>query len=101
VTFVVGAVLSFPGVSYLTAIHEMSKLNAGTIATVGLIIGFCLIQQILLEVPLLGYLLAPDRTRDTIDGFKAWMGRKGRPAAVVGAAVIGLVLIGRGLITLF
>jgi Sap, sulfolipid-1-addressing protein len=78
----------------------MSKLNAGTIATVGLVIGFCLIQQILLEVPLLGYLLAPDRTRDTIDSFKAWMGRKGRPAAVVGAAVIGLVLIGRGLITL-
>jgi Sap, sulfolipid-1-addressing protein len=96
VTFVVGAVLSFPGISYLTAIHEMSKLNPGTVATVGLIIGFCLIQQILLEVPLLGYLLAPDRTRDTIDSFKAWMGRKGRPAAV-----IGLILIGRGLITLF
>ena len=28
------------------------------------------------------------------------MGRSGRPAAVIGAAVIGLVLIARGVITL-
>lgn len=101
VTFVVGAVLSFPGVSYLTAIHEMHTLNPGTIPTVLLIIGFCLMQQILLEVPLLGYVFAPDRTRDTIAGFKAWMGRKGRPAAVIGAAAIGVALIARGVITLF
>jgi len=101
VTFVVGAVLSFPGVSYLTAIHEMHKLNPGTIPTVLLIIGFCLMQQILLEVPLLGYVFAPDRTRDTIDGFKAWMARKGRPAVVIGAGVIGVALIARGVVTLF
>jgi Sap, sulfolipid-1-addressing protein len=97
VTFVVGAILSFPGVSYLTAIHEMHTLNPGTIPTVLLNVGFCLIQQILLEVPLLGYVFAPDRTRDTIDVFKAWMGRKRRPAAVIGAAVIGVGLIARAL----
>lgn len=101
VTFVVGAILSFPGVSYLTAIHEIHTLNPGTIPTVLLIVGFCFIQQILLEVPLLGYVFAPDRTRDSIDRFKAWMGRKGRPAAVIGAAVIGVALIVRGVITLF
>jgi hypothetical protein len=28
------------------------------------------------------------------------MGRKGRPAATIGAAVIGLYLVGRGIITL-
>ena len=100
VTFVVGAVLSFPGVSYLTALDKIHHLNPGSVPTVLLVIGFCLMQQILLEVPLLGYVFAPDRTQDTITGFKEWMGRKGRPAAVIGAAVIGVILIARGVITL-
>ncbi len=100
VTFVVGAVLSFPGVSYLDALDHMHKLNPGTVATVLLVVGFCLMQQILLEVPLLGYVFAPDRTQHAINSFRAWMGRKGRPAAVIGAAAIGVVLVARGVITL-
>jgi hypothetical protein len=100
VTFVVGALLSFPGVSYLDALDHIHKLNPGTVATVLLVVFFCLMQQILLEVPLLGYAFAPDRTRDTVTRFKAWMARSGRTAAVVGAAVIGIWLVARGVITL-
>jgi hypothetical protein len=100
VTFVVGAVLSFPGVSYLDALDHMHKLNPGTVPTVLLVIGFCLMQQILLEIPLLGYVFAPDRTQDTVTRFRAWMSRKGRSAAVIGAAAIGVILVARGVITL-
>ena len=78
----------------------MHKLNQGTVPIVLLVIGFCLMQQILLEIPLLGYLFAPDRTQDTITRFRAWMSRKGRPAAVIGAAAIGVILVARGVITL-
>jgi len=100
VTFVVGAVLSFPGVSYLDALDHIHKLNPGTVATVLLVIGFCLMQQILLEVPLLGYVFAPESTQERVNSFKAWMARKGRPAAVIGAAAIGAILVARGVITL-
>ena len=100
ITFAVGAVLTFPGVSYLDALDHIHKLNPGTVPTVLLVIGFCLMQQILLEVPLLGYVFAPDRTQDTINRFRARMSRKGRPAAIIGAAVIGVILLARGLITL-
>jgi hypothetical protein len=100
VTFVVGAALSFPGVSYLDALDHIHKLNPGTVPTVLLVIGFCLMQQILLEVPLLGYVFSPESTRDRVTRFKAWMGAKGRTAVVIGAAVIGVLLIGRGVITL-
>jgi hypothetical protein len=99
VTFAVGALLSFPGVSYLTALHKMTKLDASTVETVLLVVGFCLVQQLLLELPLLGYLFAPDRTRDRVNRFKAWMARSGRTAAVIGAAAIGALLITRGVIT--
>ena len=100
ITFVVGAILSFPGVSYLDALDHIHKLNPGTVPTVLLVIGFCLMQQILLEVPLLGYVFSPESTQDRVTRFKAWMGAKGRPAAVIGTAVIGVLLIARGLITL-
>jgi len=100
VTFVVGAILSFPGVSFLTALDKIHHLNPGTVYTVLLVVGFCLLQQILLEVPLLGYIFAPESTQDRVTRFKAWMGAKGRSAAVIGAGVIGVVLIARGVITL-
>ena len=100
VTFVVGAVLTFPGVSYLDALDHIHKLNPGTAATVALVVFFCVMQQIFLELPLVGYLFAPNRTQQTVDRFKAWMGRSGRTGAVIGAGVIGVWLTARGLITL-
>lgn len=100
VTFVVGAILSFPGVSFLTALDKINKLNPGTLPTVLLVVGFCLMQQILLEVPLLSYVFAPDTTQDRVNRFKAWMGAKGRAAAVMGAGLIGVALIIRGVIIL-
>ena len=100
VTFVVGTILSFPGVSYLDALDHIHKLNPGTVPTVLLVVYFCLMQQILIELPLLGYLFAPDRTQAAVTGFKDTIARRGRPAAVIGSAAVGVVLIARGLITL-
>jgi hypothetical protein len=98
-TFVVGAMLSFPGVSYIDALHHIHELDPGTVATVFLVVCFCLAQQILLEVPLVGYIFAPESTRATVTRFRAWMARRGRSAAVIGATTIGAVLVARGLIT--
>ena len=99
-TFLVGVILSFPGVSYLDALDHIHKLDPRTVATVALVLFFCLMQQLFLEVPLLGYLFAPESTRDRVNTFKAWMARSGRSAVVIGAAVIGLWLLIRGIINL-
>jgi hypothetical protein len=100
VTFAVGVVLTFPGVSYLTALDRMAKLDASTPELVLLVVVFCLIQQLLLEVPLLGYTLAPEKTRDRVARFRAWLGRNGRQAGVILAATVGALLVLRGVVTL-
>lgn len=100
VTFAVGVVLTLPGVSYLTALDRMAKLDAGVAPTVLLVVGFCLIQQLLLEVPLLGYAIAPERTQDRVTRFRAWLSRNGRRAGAILAAVIGALLVVRGVVTL-
>jgi Sap, sulfolipid-1-addressing protein len=98
IAFAVGALLSFPGVSYLSALARIAKVDPGTTATVLLVVGFCLVQLLLLEGPLLGYTFAPQRTRSAIASFRAWVGRRGRSAAAIAAATLGAILIVRGLV---
>ena len=96
VSFVVGVLLSFPGASYLAGLGHIDSLDAATAPTALLVVGFCLVQLTLLELPLIGYALAPERTQDAVDGFRAWLGRNGRRAAIVGAAAIGAALVLKG-----
>ncbi len=100
VTFAVGVVLTFPGVSYLTALDRMAKLDATSTELVLMVIAFCLVQQLLLEVPLLGYAIAPEKTQDRVTRFRAWLGHNGRRIGIRFAAVIGVLLIARGVVTL-
>jgi hypothetical protein len=100
ITFAVGAVLSFPGVSYLNALDHIVKLNPPTVPTVLLVVYFCVMQQILLELPLVAYEFAPAWTGDAVVRFRAWLARRGRRIAVVGLAAVGAFLVGRGLITI-
>jgi Sap, sulfolipid-1-addressing protein len=100
ITFAVGVVLTFPGVSYLAALDRMARLDWATLPTALLVIGFCIMQQMLLELPLVGYAVAPDWTQDAVVRFRDWLGRNGRRVAANGAVVIGVLLLLRGLITL-
>ena len=100
VTFLVGAALSFPGVSYLAALDQMHKLHASTLETVLLVVGFCLVELLLLEVPVFGYAFAPERTQKMVSGFRSWIQRRGRTAVVIGATLIGVWLLIRGVLGL-
>jgi hypothetical protein len=99
-TFVVGILLSFPGVWYLAALDRLTKLDYSTLATVLVVIAFCLFQLILIEAPMLAFKIWPEQTPVTIDRVKAWASKHGRLYAVRGLeAVAGLLTI-RGVIGL-
>ncbi len=100
VTFLVGALLSFPGVSYLDALDHIRGLKTGGGFMVLLVVGFCLVQQMFLEAPLLGFVFAPETTGGRVKRFQAWMARSGRSAAVGGSALFGLLLLLRGVLTI-
>ena len=100
VTFVVGACLTLPGASYLAGLSRISRLDYSTADTVAMVVGFNLVMLMLLELPLLGYLVAPNATPRAVDRIKAWLRSHGRRAAVVGLLVVGVALILRGVIGL-
>lgn len=100
VTFVVGALLTLPGASYIAGLSRLSKLHYSTAGTVVTIVLSNLIMLVLLEVPLLCFAIAPDWTPNAIDRAKAWIGRHWRRFAVRFFAVIGGLLVIKGLLQL-
>jgi Sap, sulfolipid-1-addressing protein len=99
-TFVVGAMLTLPGASYLAGLSEIHKLHYSTPETVLLVIGFNLVMMWLLEVPLISFLIAPERTPAAVARSKAWVSRHAHMFAVRGFAAVGALLIIKGLIGL-
>jgi Sap-like sulfolipid-1-addressing protein len=97
-TFVVGALLTLPGASYLIGLHKISEHDPSTAGAVAMVLLFNVIMLALLEVPLIGFTVAPDWTREAVDRFKLWFARNARRLGSQIALVIGALLILRGLI---
>jgi hypothetical protein len=99
-TFAVGAVLTLPGASYLIGLHKIADGDPSTAAAIGSVLVFNVIMLALIELPLIGYVFAPDWTPRAVDRFKEWFSRNARMLGFRAALVIGLLLIVRGLIYL-
>ena len=98
--FVVGALLTLPGASYLTS---LSKLAAQDLSTAGTVVTVLVINLIMLVA-----VGAPHPQLPAGPGYHGGQGRQGEghdlaprsPAGIWGAAVIGGLLIVRGVIEL-
>jgi hypothetical protein len=99
-TFVVGALLTLPGASYLAGLDQIHKLKYSTAVTVLIVIGFNLVMLWLLEVPLASFLVAPEWTPRAIERAKLWVSRHAHIFAVRGFAALGALLIIKGIIGL-
>ncbi|MGA8927687.1 MAG: GAP family protein [Solirubrobacterales bacterium] len=99
-TFVIGALLTLPGASYLIGLQHIADKNASTAATVAMILGFNLIMLMLLELPLLAYTFAPEWTPDAVSRFKTWFNSNSNVLGFRLAGGIGILLIVKGVIEL-
>ena len=100
ITFVLGAMLTLPGASYLAGLHQIHELHYSTLETVLIVIGFNIVMLWLLELPFASFMIAPDRTPQAIDRAKAWVSRHAHMFAVRGFAAVGVALVIKGLIGL-
>jgi hypothetical protein len=91
-TFLVGILLSFPGIYYLAALDRLSKLGYSKLFDILVVILFCLVQLILIEVPMLAFKFWPQETPIAIDHAKSWASAHGRHYAVWGLAILAAAL---------
>jgi Sap, sulfolipid-1-addressing protein len=99
-TFVVGALLTLPGASYLIGLHKIADQDPSTAGAVGMVLLFNVIMLALLELPLIGFIFAPEWTPRAVDRFKDWFSQNARRIGFRLALVFGVLLIVRGLIYL-
>jgi hypothetical protein len=90
--FVVGILLSFPGASYLAALDRLIHLHYSPLVVVLLLVGFNLVQNLLLEIPMLAFKIWPEETPAAIDRAKAWVSRHGREYGAWGLGILGALL---------
>ena len=87
-TFLIGALLSLPGASYLAALDRLSKLNYSTTVTVIIVVCFNLVMLSVLEIPQIAFRVAPTRTPQAIEDGKAWAKTHGRELRRPGGLVV-------------
>lgn len=99
-TFIVGALLTLPGASYLAGLDQIHKLHESTTTTVLLVVGFNLVMMWMLEVPLAMFVLRPEWTPGAITRARAWVGRHAYVFALRASASIGILLVIKGTLEL-
>ncbi|HEX6688871.1 MAG TPA: GAP family protein [Solirubrobacterales bacterium] len=99
-TFVVGALLTLPGATYITALYRIADENLADPLTVLVVLAFNMIMLMLLEIPLLAYTFAPEWTPKAVERFKHKLSERGRIWGIRVASALGLLMIARGVIAL-
>jgi hypothetical protein len=99
--FAAGIVLNiFPGIFPLVALRNISALSYGNGAKLLLIVGLYLCTFALIEVPLIGLLVAPARVEPMVRGLNQWIDRNGKRLGIDVLALVGLFLLVRGVVQL-
>jgi Sap, sulfolipid-1-addressing protein len=97
--FVAGIVLNLaPGIVPLVALKDIAELDYSFAATLATLICFYVIMFAFVEIPLVGYMLAPKRTARETARFNDWLDRNGSNLGIGALALIGVYLIGRGIL---
>ena len=99
-TFVIGAALTLPGASTLVGLYAIHNLHEAAAVSVLLVIGFNIVMLWLLEVPLVGYAVAPERTPQAVDQAKLMIARHIHAFAMRGLELVAFLLVLKGVIGL-
>jgi hypothetical protein len=96
--FVAGILLcAIPGFSALVALKDIAQLGYSTAATVAVVIGFYLIMFSFIEIPLIGFFIAPETATKKTVSFNRWLDRNANHLATGVLAGLGVFLIVRGI----
>ena len=94
--FFVGMAMSLPSVYYVAALPYIATHYSSSAAQVGLVLLFNVIQFALVEVPIGGFVVAPERTASLVEGLIGWLKEHRRQIAVVILVLGGVYLLVHG-----
>jgi Sap-like sulfolipid-1-addressing protein len=97
VAFAIGAAINLPGPFYILALGEIAAGDYSRGAAFGLILLFNAIMFVLIEVPLVGYLVRPERTAEQVAELAVWLNHNGLRVMGALVALVGGSLVLQGI----
>jgi hypothetical protein len=97
VAFAVGVALNLPGVWYLAALTDIAAAEPSVRVEVLMIVLFNVIMFLLVEIPLVFYLVDEERARQLVDSGQQWARVHSQQLAVGVASVVGVWLVAKGI----
>jgi MFS family permease len=95
--FVVGILMFGPSVTFIAAVQVVASAKADPEATAGAMAMIIVLTVAFAWLPLIAYLVAPDRTGRMLKALEGWL-RKHRKKVLTGAVgLIGVVLVAQGI----
>ena len=95
-----GMGIALPSVDYLAALALILASGAAAPTQVGALLMFNVVAFALVQIPLVAYLLAPDKTRASMGALNDWIRSRRRAEVATLLAVVGCVLLAVGLTNL-
>lgn len=93
-----GLGIALPSLDYLAALAVIAAGNPTPGTRISALVVFNAVAFALVEIPLLAYLMAPERTRAAMTGLHRWIHARRRREVAVLLAVVGVVLLTAGLL---
>jgi hypothetical protein len=95
-----GLGIALPSVDYLAALAVILASSASPASQTVALVAFNVVAFALVEIPLVAYLIAPDRTRSTMDALHGWLRSRRRGDVAALLAGLGVILVVAGLVGL-
>jgi hypothetical protein len=97
--FAAGVVLDLaPSPFALVAYRDIASFDIGLAETLAILIAFYVVALMFVEVPLVGFLVAPHWTQVHTIRFNAWLGRNWQRLAVWALGGLGVYLVVKGIV---
>ncbi len=93
---IAGLGIALPSIDYVAALTLIVASGAAAATQVGALMLFNVVAFTLVEIPLLCYVIAPERTRATLATLYDWVRSRGRLGVAALLAVAGVLLLGVG-----
>ena len=95
---IAGLGIALPSVDYLAALAVIAAAGAAPATQFSALLMFNVVAFALVEIPLLAYLVAPERTHAAMTALHHWIRARRRRGVAALLAVVGIVLIAVGLL---
>jgi hypothetical protein len=95
--FLVGVLVFAPGATFLAALQVIATSQSSLELTVVAVFIVVAINVLLVWLPIVVHVVAPDRTSRYLTGFNSWLLAHGRTILVVLLLVVGAIMVGNGI----